>query len=457
MGGRDGSRGYLYQGIASVIKALSDSDWDQIFVECPSENDKIDIGLKRNDALVRSIQVKSSINLFTKPDLISWLKDLTSDSPSADYELFFIGNCDRNANEIVKKLKQFHEGGMQDTDLLSELDPTYLNAFHTHITIVPFDIDSLTKISIAHLFEYIGVRGFEKLTYDCLDFIVSAMINDHMSIATTQDGCSREEFDERLNKRIQLLTKEYVQKRNNIGIRSFSRGSETMEEETSALLCLLDRFEDRFLHESHDWDNDVFPIVRDFLTQSTEQSGAYALLLNTHSTIAFAAGKVLDSISGINVVPRQKTNTGIVLWEVDTRSEEQYQDWSVEYVELDHEHTEVALVISPTRNIKEDVVEYIKSEALPIGKIIHCSLSRATGHSIVDGTHCSRLANAIYPIAKNRTLNERKEMLHVFASVPNAFMFYLGQNSRGLGKLRIYDYDFEQRNCCTYFPTMTFM
>ena len=48
MGGKEGSRGYLYQAIAAVIESLSDKGWDKIYIEFPSENDKVDIALEEN-------------------------------------------------------------------------------------------------------------------------------------------------------------------------------------------------------------------------------------------------------------------------------------------------------------------------------------------------------------------------------------------------------------------------
>ena len=46
MGGRDASRGFLYQGFASVLEALTNKNkWDKIYVEFPTTDDKVDIAL----------------------------------------------------------------------------------------------------------------------------------------------------------------------------------------------------------------------------------------------------------------------------------------------------------------------------------------------------------------------------------------------------------------------------
>ena len=70
MGGQDGIRGYVYQGIVAIIKALGENGWNKISVECNSPMDKVDIALLNEEVLVSAIQVKSSINLFSKKDVI---------------------------------------------------------------------------------------------------------------------------------------------------------------------------------------------------------------------------------------------------------------------------------------------------------------------------------------------------------------------------------------------------
>ena len=65
MGGKEASRGFLYQGFASVLDALTDKgNWDKIYVEFPTSNDKVDIALEQQNQIVKCIQVKSTINTF---------------------------------------------------------------------------------------------------------------------------------------------------------------------------------------------------------------------------------------------------------------------------------------------------------------------------------------------------------------------------------------------------------
>ena len=66
MGGKEGGRGYLYQGIVAVLEALRRNNWDRIYIEFPTEGDKVDIALKSADTITDAIQVKSTVNSFSK-------------------------------------------------------------------------------------------------------------------------------------------------------------------------------------------------------------------------------------------------------------------------------------------------------------------------------------------------------------------------------------------------------
>lgn len=80
MGGQQGSRGYLYQGIVSIFSACTENNWNKISVEYTTANDKVDIALLSDkDKVLTAMQVKSSINLFTKEKIIAWLTELIDD------------------------------------------------------------------------------------------------------------------------------------------------------------------------------------------------------------------------------------------------------------------------------------------------------------------------------------------------------------------------------------------
>lgn len=73
MGGKEALRGFIYQEFASILEALCHEGWDRIYIELDSKNDKVDIALEANLVIVKSIQVKSTINTFNKCAVKEWL------------------------------------------------------------------------------------------------------------------------------------------------------------------------------------------------------------------------------------------------------------------------------------------------------------------------------------------------------------------------------------------------
>ena len=460
MGGKEGSRGYLYQAFASVLEALTDKcNWDKIYIEFPTSNDKVDIALEKQNHIIKCIQVKSTINTFVKSDVITWLDDLAKDIVSPEYELFLIGQCDKSTNTFIKSIGKYYakEVDKETKSSLKGFNTDLLDTTHISFCTLPFDVAILQKIVRDSLHKYISRDG-QVITFDQVSFIASATVNDQMISSTHGKGIDRKTFDEELEKRILLVADKYSPKRISIGIKSFTRGAVHLEDETMCL-SLLDKFDGRNLKNGYDWNNDIYPKLRDFLIENTNNKHAYQVFLDTHASLAFAAGQVLDSKSGINVFPIQKSATnGTELWDVKLLSKRNYSNWDISHEMFDENQFDSALILNVTRPIYNDVVEYIKENNLSIGRITNCTPSEigATNFSIEDGNHAAALANSVYNAIAQRTTVERRATLHIFASAPNAFMFFLGQNSRGFGKCVLYEYDFEQRDSCSYSKSINF-
>ena len=461
MGGKEASRGFMYQAFASVLEALCHKTWDKIYIEFESDDDKVDIALEENDKIFKSIQVKSTINTFSKSSIQKWLIDLICDDVgSIESELFLIGQCHDDAIVFINSVDKFYR------DKLDAKAQTSLKGFDTDIikdrkisfTCIPFDLGVLEKIVRDSLHQYISFCN-QMMTFDQISFIASATVNDQMISSTHGKGIERNEFDKELEKRIFLVADKYSPKRISIGVKSFVRGTENMEEETESCLSLIDKFDGRNIKDGYDWNNDIYENLKEFLHANTSNKQAYQIFLDTHASLAFAAGRILDSKSGIHVCPIQKSATnGIVLWDVKLSSKKNYSNWDNSHEIFDENQYDSVLILNVTRNIYSDVVEFIKENHLSIGRIINCTPNEvgATNFSIEDGNHAATLANSIYNAISQRTTAQRRSTLHIFASAPNAFMFFLGQNSMGFGKCVLYEYDFEQRNSCSYSPSIYF-
>lgn len=125
-----------------------------------------------------------------------------------------------------------------------------------------------------------------------------------------------------------MLADNYQPERVDIGVQSFERIEKDTNNIVKDTLCLLEKFEDRHLKEKYDWNEDILKCLQDFLPSVTCDKQAYQITLDTHLSIAFAAGRILDSKSGINIFPIQKTATnGSVLWEAKCMNTHVYSDW----------------------------------------------------------------------------------------------------------------------------------
>lgn len=91
MGGQAGGRGYLIQALIPVLDALAnDSEWTSITLEPNLSSDKVDI-LWQYPARRKVVQVKSSRNSISVPDVKTWAEELEASTAADEYELRLIG------------------------------------------------------------------------------------------------------------------------------------------------------------------------------------------------------------------------------------------------------------------------------------------------------------------------------------------------------------------------------
>ena len=156
MGGKEGGRGYLYQGIVAVLEALRRNDWDRIYIEFPTEGDKVDIALKSADTITDAIQVKSTVNSFSKGDISKWLKDIITDYPCQRYCLVLIGNCAVSAVDFMNAITKFQTGKLDATGKkqLEKFETQLLKDINVDFKVLPFDPDSLKSLVREALWKY---------------------------------------------------------------------------------------------------------------------------------------------------------------------------------------------------------------------------------------------------------------------------------------------------------------
>lgn len=210
MGGKEGTRGYLYQAFAAILEALNEEYWNNIIVELNTTSDKVDIALELDNKLIKTIQVKSSINLFTKSEILKWLEDLIDDTQSSEYALHLIGSCDAGANKLIKSIEKVSQD-ISDKETKESLKNVSNKILKNKISIkqIPFDIQVLEGIVRDSLNKYIYSKGL-MVDYEGLDLIAKAISLVFMLISTDNKPMSKEAFDRKIYQWLNTTLGSYI-------------------------------------------------------------------------------------------------------------------------------------------------------------------------------------------------------------------------------------------------------
>lgn len=243
-----------------------------------------------------------------------------------------------------------------------------------------------------------------------------------------------------------------------IGVRSFMRRAEHLEDVTEELLCLAPHFDYRTLRPGRDWASGVAAEVSAFLNRVTTPGGDYLLHLDAHGTIAFLCGHCLDTKSGARVSLVQKRAGGVTVWEqTATSTTSLAPSLQTEELVTGTAGPQLAVAVSLTHDVKEDVSHYVKASLPPVGRLIHCHTAAGPGQlSVRDGAHAFALAEEVARIVRGaRSASSAGLPVHLFLSAPNGVQFYLGQLARMLGPVTLYEFDPEAGALGAYKPSVS--
>lgn len=200
MGGKEGSRGYLYQAIASVLNSLNEDDWNSVQIEPDSINDKIDVLWEYENNRKKATQVKSSINNITKSDILKWLEDLIEDAGEVEeVSLLLIGSCNDSTKRFINQLdKRGSAESQREIEGTLEL-PANIKLFSgaVHIQLENFNQEALeSKINMA-LDKFLTKRG-HSINYYTREMMVGAIIYQFFGLSKDGRKMSKEEFEQQI-------------------------------------------------------------------------------------------------------------------------------------------------------------------------------------------------------------------------------------------------------------------
>jgi hypothetical protein len=240
----------------------------------------------------------------------------------------------------------------------------------------------------------------------------------------------------------------------NLGIRSFLHWAEFLEDETDDLLDLLPYFDNRQIRNNTLWKNNIVPSLQNFLNKHIRDKRHRILYLDTHTSIAFTVGYILDTKCGLDISIMQRTSSGKELWILKPSSapiSDNY--WNINKINLS-DSSNIAIAISVTHNISKDVEMHVKKYLPEVGYLLNFIISpKPSTISIADGSHELNITlDLVHLIKEYITASDFDRVAHIFISAPNSFSFLLGRFGRNFGKHIIYEFNFDNNESDKYKP-----
>jgi SMODS-associated and fused to various effectors sensor domain len=261
-----------------------------------------------------------------------------------------------------------------------------------------------------------------------------------------------------LCKREDLLNTESESHLPRVGIRSFHRWAEYLDF-ADALLDLCKYFQDRYIVDCNLWSSTVLSQIEVFVHQTFLRGHTYELHLQAHLSIALAAGRLLPAKSGVNLLVNQGT-VGDNLWRVDRNDYEGPKPAArVEYQEMRADQPDLAVVLSVTHNIREDVSDYLHRSGKQVRGLLHlCPAQGPSSLSVSGGSHAVILAEEFAAaIRQHRRLpGSPIGRVLLFAACPVTLIFLLGREIYNLAPLIMHEHDFENPDASQYYLSIIF-
>lgn len=239
------------------------------------------------------------------------------------------------------------------------------------------------------------------------------------------------------------------------GVKSFEHAFDRLEERCHEVLDLVPAFDERYIRSDADWEAKLYPDLRTFLETAAKDNPRLRLALDAHVSLAFAAGSIINIKSGRQVEIEQRS-TGRRIWAADDMAPE--PSWpmlAAESVELRPDQPDLAVALGLTHDVSADVRRYCESALAGVGRLLILNPTTGAGaQSVAGGRHAFELADAA-TYAVRSAMADGQGLVHLFIAAPNAFTFFLGQRQTVLGRVRLYEFDFDGGRGRSYAPALT--
>lgn len=243
------------------------------------------------------------------------------------------------------------------------------------------------------------------------------------------------------------------------GVKSFEHGFDRLEARCDEVLNLLPEFSDRYLRPEFTWEKDLLPKLNVFIRSAGQKEQRFRLAMDTHLTLAFAAGTVLDTKSGKIVELEQRTRGGAAIWAADdVPVNPTWPSWKFSEFDLETGGAEVAVAVSITRTTEQQVRADLLGKP-SVGRLVVASLeSGASQAAVLNGAHADQLADRLANHLKDLRSGAGtavRPALHLFMAAPYSFAFFLGRHIKVLKPVTLYEFDFDGERGGGYVPSLT--
>lgn len=243
-----------------------------------------------------------------------------------------------------------------------------------------------------------------------------------------------------------------------LAIRSYKKGTSGFETWGDARLDLLDQFNGRIPKPGVDWTDDIASRAVEFVDKNLTPGTSVMIWLPAHYTIAALVGYIFDARSGVNVTLKQTGVYGWSDWMMPLPSGQCSKDSCLCKcdVEIDDQGNDLAVAISVTHEIAEDVEAYISDSGISVLALRSLSLGCCGSASVSGPESAAHLIDDIVCLIRRfRTERKCRGKIHLFYSAPSSMVFMLGQRLRGLGAIQLYEHDFESGLGTSYTPSIS--
>jgi len=239
------------------------------------------------------------------------------------------------------------------------------------------------------------------------------------------------------------------------GVKSFEHPIDRLEDRCVKVLNLVRLFDERYIRSEQDWESMIYPDLRAFLLDAAKGSDKLRLAIDAHTTVALAAGSVLNIKAGRSIELEQRTTDRRVWSADDSAANPDWPTFAYTLQTIRENSADLAVAVGLTHDVTEAVRAYVTREVPEAGRLlISLPSTGPSARSVACGRHAFDLAESLTARIRTEAASDKGTLVHIFVAGPNAFTFFLGQRQVALGRVKIYEFDFEGGRGGSYMPSL---